>query len=482
MPNKKRKTSPGQQHEAAAKRKRIKRSKLQLISLPTDILFSVLSKLPLKEALRTSVLSTQWKHVWRGGCTKLDFTRKTILTKNERTTFTSRSRDDNRKMFIKRVNSIIRQHSGIGIEQFRVIQPLHNEHADYVDTWVNYAIESKAKELVLDMDWEAHGPEIVPYDFFSHSTNTNSYMHLNSLELNFVSLRLPADFTGFPNLTKLNLESVNITNEDTEHLLFICTLLVSLRIAHCKMLTSLRTRHLNKLKHLVVLTCPLLQEIELNCGITQLDYRGPIIPLALARSLRLTNICIKLSTKHSAIDFIFSEIPNTLHDLEVLTLRCTHIQRAVVPTRIFKFDSLRHLRLETIICRKKLDVLDLACLLEAAPFLEKFELHMVMNRDHRRYCLEDGELRRLPSYPHCHLNMVHITGFYGQKDQLELALYVLNNATMLKEMKVEISSTVHEPGKLFCASFRIYSDGYSVASEFLGREDHNNVVHILGSR
>ena len=102
-----------------------------------------------------------------------------------------------------------------------------------------------------------------------------------------------------------------------------------------------------------------------------------------------------------------------------------------------------------------------------------------MNRDHQRYHVEDGELRRLPSYSHHHLNKVKITGFYGQKDQLELVFHILCSATMLREMKIETRPTVHEPGKFFCGSALHYRDGYNVASEFLGKEDHNSAVHIF---
>ena len=67
---------------------------------------------------------------------------------------------------------------------------------------------------------------------------------------------------------------------------------------------------------------------------------------------------------------------------------------------------------------------------------------MLMDHRIRRYHKHDGELRSLPPHLHSHLNLVNITGFYGQKSQLELALHILRNSTMLKAMKIDPKPTV----------------------------------------
>lgn len=60
------------------------------------------------------------------------------------------------------------------------------------------------------------------------------------------------------------------------------------------------------------------------------------------------------------------------------------------------------------------------------------------------YSEDHAELRSLPSHPHSHLKMVYITGFYGQKDQLELALYILRNSVRLKSMKINPKPIIAE--------------------------------------
>ncbi|GJN01491.1 hypothetical protein PR202_ga18762 [Eleusine coracana subsp. coracana] len=81
---------------------------------------------------------------------------------------------------------------------------------------------------------------------------------------------------------------------------------------------------------------------------------------------------------------------------------------------------------------------------------------------HRRYFEADGELRSLSPYLHSHLRMVNITGFFGQKDQLELALNILRNAVALKAMKIVPRVEKLEPREWYSGSPLHSADGYRV--------------------
>jgi hypothetical protein len=276
-----------------------------------------------------------------------------------------------------------------------------------MDRWVKYTIASKAKGLILELSSVKFGSTIVRYDFPLQILGTKKNSNLRRLELRFVSLSPPTDFRGFQNLTKLCLQDVNITNEDLQCLLYEGNHLECFRIAFCKMITSLRIPHfLNRLKFLLILSCPLLQDITLGCGVPALHYRGPLIPLKLAAPFELRNLWIELPSCHSALGFISSELPSTIPRLETLTLRCNRfevcishvvliflgyvhiysvgfsffcIQRADVVSRLRSFLSLRHLILDLTIIdlpRRTIDILDLGYLLEAAPVVEKLELHV----------------------------------------------------------------------------------------------------------
>ncbi|KAL6627066.1 hypothetical protein ACP70R_030792 [Stipagrostis hirtigluma subsp. patula] len=453
---------------------------LELSDLPLEILHTIISRLPIKEAVRTSILSKHWKHVWCSR-TKLEFSFKSLLYNKKSRTPCSLI---DPRVFIERVNAILKQHSGIVVEKMEVdFSWLRNEHAEHIDNWLKFAIASKTKQLILDFTFlqPTEEPYSFPFQLFGASTGS----HLQALKLCSVCLKQPTNINVFLNLKILELVDINITDDELKVLLSSCNVLEFIGISHCPILRSLQTSHpLNHLKHLQVSHCPLLQEIELNFGLITFEYEGPLMVLAPPSTLR--NVCIKSSDVLSALSYIFTGLPSTVPRLEMLTLGCHEIERATLLKKTIKFIYLRHLRLElnyASLPKRTTDVLDLACLLEAAPYMETLEIHMWMDCNLVRYHKCHGELRILPSQPHSHLKVVHITGFYGQKDQVELALHILRNATALEAMKIDPKPTVAaiyvhltlEDG--FC-----FVDGYRAAKKYLGKVDLRGAVDVVKVR
>nr|XP_034579237.1 F-box/FBD/LRR-repeat protein At1g13570-like isoform X2 [Setaria viridis] len=361
--------------------------KVLLSNLPTDILSQILSWLPINDAVRTSILSREWKYVWRGH-TNLTFDSATMRKQYFKASFGYGF--INATEFISRVDTVLRQHSGVEIKHMEVKHMLHNKHANHVDRWINFAIASKTKELIIDLNGGfklslsrdisrgIYRDKGEPYNIPPQLFSADNGPYLQRLELTSVSLHLPADFKGFLNLKKLTLVDVSITDEDVQCMLSRCNLLEFFEIAYCRMVTSIRMpKPLNQFKHLLVDKCPLLQVIELNCSLTVLEYTGTVVPLIFTSTCRLKNILIKFMTCHAALDYMVTGFPSTLPSLETLTLHCAQRERIILPGKTFIFTHLRHLRLELVLLGNKkrhTDVLDYAYLLEVAPFMEKLEL------------------------------------------------------------------------------------------------------------
>uniref|UniRef100_A0A0D9ZRP8 F-box domain-containing protein n=1 Tax=Oryza glumipatula TaxID=40148 RepID=A0A0D9ZRP8_9ORYZ len=307
-----------------------------------DVLCSITSKLPLKEAVRTSVLSSHWKRIWTCRA-NLELSTRTVYSDYDWERCSShRGFNLNKRKFIKIVDSVLQQHEGAGTEQFRIRFALDNKNSYHINRWVKNAAALKTKGLVLELYSVLFGPRIVRYDFPLKMINSN----LCYLRLWFASLKVPADSRGSLNLTKLSLREVDITDEDLNQFLSECNHLREVDITDCKMLTNLRVPgHLNQLKSLLVAICPLLREIKLSCGVTALDYRGPFIPLQLAIPSQTTNVSISLLTFHSALGYIFSDLPSTLTNLETLTLKSKQVERIDMLSRLPRLISLRHLTL-----------------------------------------------------------------------------------------------------------------------------------------
>ncbi|PVH36236.1 hypothetical protein PAHAL_6G026700 [Panicum hallii] len=111
--------------------------------LPEEIQLLVLSLLPLKEAARTSILSRSWRKLW---------TRYPNLCFDDTKDWSTD--DDSIKiesaMFIETVNSIIQQHSGIGLNKFSIKGSLWKDHSGNLDRWISFGLVSKAR--ILDMN------------------------------------------------------------------------------------------------------------------------------------------------------------------------------------------------------------------------------------------------------------------------------------------------------------------------------------------
>uniref|UniRef100_A0A0D9WB38 Uncharacterized protein n=1 Tax=Leersia perrieri TaxID=77586 RepID=A0A0D9WB38_9ORYZ len=459
-----------------------------------EILSKILSLLPINDAIRTSVLSIKWKYIWCNH-TNLSLNKGTMRKPHVKGTMWRYLRDNE---FVTRVNMVLRQHRGMEVEHMEIKFRLHGKHAEHIDRWVDFSIASKTKEFVIDLSGQDKNSFFLdlscrkrsvteePYNLPSQLFSPTNGLYLRCLEFTTVSLKLPADFKGFVNLKSLSLVDVSITDEDVHCMLSKCNLLESLEISYCRTVTRIRMLHpLDRLKHLVVDICPILKEIELKCSPTTLKYSGTMVPLIFASISRLTNLSILFLTYQSALSYLITGFPSTLPRLETLTLLCAERERTIVPEGPFKFTYLRSLRLELVFSglgnTRKTDALDYAYILKIAPFMETLEFSMwIKCLQQQPYCEEDGELRITPPHQHAHLKSVRISGFFGCKDQLELALHILRNSTVLEKMvitpKVEISNDLTYD---CCCEEEHYVDGYRVATEFVLKADHHNVVDVV---
>uniref|UniRef100_A0ACD5Y2C3 Uncharacterized protein n=1 Tax=Avena sativa TaxID=4498 RepID=A0ACD5Y2C3_AVESA len=485
---------------AASKRR--KRPQLQLSNLPMNILCSVISKLPTRDAIRTSTLSSQWRYVWCDHTDHLTFDGSTFICRSVKF-FPPYYATAKKEEFNARVDAILQQHSGEGVQRMQVKYALDNKSADHLDRWVSFAIASKTKELTLFLSDRRIKSFIMynegsslftrPKDLYSfpcHFFDARNSSYLRCLQLASVYLKPPADFSGIRNLTRLSLVDVDVEDGDLEGFLSHCSkALEFLEIAYCGTLTAIRaTRLLNKLKHLRVGVCDLLEKVEMNCCcLTTLEYMGPMVSLAFGETSSLKDVCVKFMDVDAALDYINMGFPSTLSNVEMLYMHCIDRQRVTLPIRPLKFVHLRHLRLELVIseCKdRKIDVLDYAHLLEVAPFMERLELHMWIDCPHQPYNRRtDGEVRsNLPSHRHDHLKWVYITGFFGYKDQVELVLQILRSSAVLKRMIISSRVIIlHE-----CAGemIDVYRNRHAVDGRMIAVDlckEHADIVEVLGA-
>lgn len=85
-----------------------------------------------------------------------------------------------------------------------------------------------------------------------------------------------------------------------------------------------------------------------------------------------------------------------------------------------------------------------------------------------------------PPHPHSHLKTIRMTGFYGLHGQLELALYLLRNATSLKRMVIDpvVRNNSYIP-PLLVAERHIYQGRITARTKLWRNNEFRGVLDIL---
>lgn len=167
----------------------------RISKLPDSVLCHILSFLPTKHAVATSVLSTKWQFLWTN-ILNLDF--DSSLCFNPRNTENSK----NKMSFPEFVTRVLLLHNSRCIKTLRLKCGGSCERR-HVDAWISTAISRNVEVLEL---CALIGVDRLPHRFFTCKT-------LVDLKLeNYVTIRVPGNMC-FPSLKKLQLISVSYDND-----------------------------------------------------------------------------------------------------------------------------------------------------------------------------------------------------------------------------------------------------------------------------
>ncbi|XAR65350.1 hypothetical protein NMG60_11009446 [Bertholletia excelsa] len=180
--------------------------------LPQSIIETILTKLPIRDAVRMSILSSKWRYKW-ANLTQLIFDDKCVTLYNDKGLL-----EDNLVKFITRFLFL---HDG-PIHKFSLSSAYLQSSPD-LDQWLLFLSRKNIKELVLELgegEW-FRAPSCL---FCCHK--------LTHLELIRCELDPPPKFKGFLCLKVLNLQQVSIAPDAVESLISNCPLLESLTLSY----------------------------------------------------------------------------------------------------------------------------------------------------------------------------------------------------------------------------------------------------------
>jgi hypothetical protein len=300
-----------------------------------EIVDMVISYLPMKDAARTSVLSSEWRQGW-ASYPKITLNLETMLgTLWEKINYAPEVKAQiYREKFIKNVHAFMRQHRGFRVEEFVLEYRLGKRDAHHIDSWVTRAASMRLKRLAIDLSKLSMDFKVDPENYaFSLKLldETAAVKHLHILQLSNLYLKPLGDFRGFLNLTLLELQRVRVTEDDLESLLCRCPALEQLALNSCGPFVSLRIGHqLYRLEHLILDSGTLVENLQIDAiNLKTISHSYNIREIVVRKDSQITEVIADMNTipgfrrcigYKNTLQYIFTGLPSTLPCLEKLSL------------------------------------------------------------------------------------------------------------------------------------------------------------------
>ncbi|XP_045788788.1 putative F-box/FBD/LRR-repeat protein At1g66290 isoform X2 [Trifolium pratense] len=408
--------------------------------LPEGVLLHILSLLPTKDVVRTSVLATKWRHLWTY-LSVFDFKIPYPLY--------NKSKDQNQNSvncLLDLVGRLLRKSNCVerlSIDIFEIAVD-----GDKVSSLISSASKHKLQYLKLSLGVP------IPNDKFALPHCFSAFESLNELCLGLkFTLCIPSDIC-FPSLKKLVVSDVTFANEESVQQLFSgCPVLQELTLYNCYW------ENIEQISVAISTLRKLTIYFDLCCVDDEDDYMTVMIDAVNLLSLsctchaairfipvNLTSIVdahVHLEDDSQLVPVLYVahcifELLSGLNNVKSLditndTLEClidrTEVDLNLLPT----FHNLTHLYVYNFTDESTATSGVLPDILRKTPKLEVLYFPTVV----REYL--DGEDSLLNSLPCClksSLKRLHILYFFGDEDEIEFVMLFLKNASFFREIQL----------------------------------------------
>ncbi|PIA52464.1 hypothetical protein AQUCO_01000382v1 [Aquilegia coerulea] len=372
-------------------------------NLPDEVMDKILMFLPIREAVKTCVLSTNWRYKWTS-IPNLVFDTRSIPSH-------IKEREQLKTNLVTFVDKTLLLHNDI-ISNFILNNFLESGCAD-VDQWILSLSRKMLNHLALLFKSTTNTYQI-PSCLFSCQT-------LKNLELEGCKIILPSQYQGFSNLTDLRLEDVILTNQTFESLLVKIPHLYRLSIIHCKSLTDL------------IIDAPNLDWVVLVGDLIQsTTFRN-------APKVTRTLIYLPMLPIGSKFDEAFGGLNSTLQCIGIILDPFLELLPNVIVSKRLKTT---YNNLTSLSCWINFEVpgniLGLLCLCRSSPHLERITIAACWHKSESldkedswevQLCKEDGIF-------HC-LKTVGLERFMGVKYDMGFIEFILLNAIVLETFYIK---------------------------------------------
>ncbi|XP_058071253.1 F-box protein At5g03100-like [Magnolia sinica] len=399
----------------------------RISQLPDDVLHYILSKMPMKFIIRTSILSRRWRNLWKpiwAYSTYLNFS----VTPEE---------------FVAAVNRYLLLHEAKEIHTLGLLL-LSRDPLD-AEKWVEFAVAKRVKELHVIFCQTTVDETFDRRIWKLHNSifNCDSLTYLHLCVCKFIP---PLNFRGCTYLKTLDLSFVRITDALFENMLLNFQLLKEFSLWECVDLTHLKISAPNlPLTRLTVVDCWNVNDIEIFApNLQSFHFYGDLFLINFKNISSLLDVLINGICR---MDWLNGDWMTVLHHLErvkILTLCNVSLKNLSLaeedtPEDLpITFLNLQELQLlmdwfgGSYLARTYSFFKNCLC-----PCLEKLFIELL-------YAIEDPSQRnfwcdRQPAddtadIVFCHLKVIKINGFRGLKDEIQLVKFFLEKAIVLESL------------------------------------------------
>ncbi|KAF5198429.1 F-box/FBD/LRR-repeat protein [Thalictrum thalictroides] len=389
----------------------------RLSNLPGELINNILKLVPIRDAVRTSVLSWDWRYKWMT-IPELIFNACPILP----------SRSSERQTYNKLVdiiNHVVFLHKGV-LDKFEMHMHMKSSYK-HVDRWILLLERKFVKEVLL---------EFSGVDRYNIPSSLFLCQSLQQLKLHHCILKSLFRTKGFDSLVDLDLNGVTLTMETIANLISNSRQLQKLTLMNCDgfhrlyiCAPNLRIFYFNgPCGDIYFDNCPKL--IDAYIGLLPV-LSGSLPPNFLGKSTKRLELV--LAGVHRVEKLFISE-----HFMEILAA-------CVAPKKLHTtYHHLRDLSLVMKNLANSKEFLTAICLFRSSPYMQKLTIisssteqsGLLTEDEFQNACLNREEL----IFPE--LKTVTLCGFKGMNHELIFVKFILMNAGKLRTMSITWDATV----------------------------------------
>ncbi|XP_050217313.1 F-box protein At3g62230-like [Mercurialis annua] len=432
-------------------------------SLTHSLLVLIASYLPFKEAVRTSILSKQWLHVWRE-TTNIEFNENFFHKPQEADQETLIIK---RNVFIGFVRQFIANYPHKGIQRFALTCSNPQEFLPDMKIFVGFALSRNVTELELDFsnpNWREDGHDHRrESSVFELPLETYQLLKDSIVSLKLISCRFDASrVSNFSILKSVSFGWIGISIVSIKSMLVSCPLIESLSLKNCWGIEHFEIALPNlRLKNLVVDKCNLIQDYFLIEGpkLEFLKYSGRIAQFNMSSSRYLieADLDFGLQTEFDGeFGYLLYDFLQQVYAAKVLTLCSVFLQ--IIPQGEEPFGSQDCLQAHHLILKTAMhfnEYFGIRFMLNSCPLLE------ILTFDIGPATIFPAYIPPLQFNPQefwsknlivqkCikkSLRVVNVRGFKGTWNELFVLRYLVHFGEKLRELNLYISSEEGDNGE-----------------------------------